>query len=179
MIAMSIALIGLTGLLSVQVMVARSNHYSQHVRQASALATDLEENIQRWGYNDARLGNVIPVTSFSATAITDRWTMGNTAVTGTASRAVFAEQASDLNATVSTAGTTYGTTLFSGLNPDVDGDGIVDFKRYWTVFEVNLTGSTIADGKFVQIIARWKEPVLGYRQIATSTFIANPAAAAQ
>jgi len=105
--------------------------------------------------------------------------MGNAATVPTTSKATFAEQASDPNAVVSTAGTTYGGTVFSGLNPDVDRDGTVDFYRYWSVFEVNFNGTTVPDGKLVQMIVRWHDPFMGYRQIATSTFVANPAAASQ
>jgi hypothetical protein len=71
------------------------------------------------------------------------------------------------------------TVFFQGLNPDVNMDGSPDFFRYWTVFDANLTGGTVDDGKFVQIIVRWRDPSFGYRQVAVSTFVVNPAAAAQ
>lgn len=177
-IAMSIALIGLTGLMSVQTLAARSIRDSQRVRQASALANDLQEQVRRWPYTDARLTQVLPVTSLTASDITARWDMGSAALAPSTSRAMYAEQPADPNATVSSGGT-YGGTIFTGLNADVDSDGKVDFYRYWTVFEVNFSGSSVPDGKLVQIITRWRDPMFGYRQVATSTFVSNPAAAAQ
>jgi Tfp pilus assembly protein PilV len=102
-IAMGVALIGLTGLSLTQILVAKTNAYSQRVRQGSALAADLEENVRRWAYTDPRLQNGIAVTSFADTAITDRWDMGTSATTPTTSQATFAEQATDPNAVTSSA----------------------------------------------------------------------------
>ena len=62
-----------------------------------------------------------------------------------------------------------GPRRYTGLSSDVDGDGINDFQRYWNVWGTSFDGSTTT-GKFIQIIVRWKEPGLGYRQTAASTF---------
>src|SRR5206468_1794871 len=58
---------------------------------------------------------------------------------------------------------------YTGLSGDVDGDGVLDYQRYWNVWTTSFDGSTTT-GKFIQVIVRWKEPVLGYRQISVSTF---------
>ena len=58
---------------------------------------------------------------------------------------------------------------YIGLSGDVDGDGVLDYQRYWNVWTTSFDGSTTT-GKFIQVIVRWKEPVLGYRQISVSTF---------
>ncbi len=178
MMAMVVVLIGLTGLLSAQTVVAKTNLYTQRIRQASALAADLEENIRRWGYNDVRLDNGIAITSLSDSLIALKSDMGTYAAASSASLATFAEQATDPNAATSSA-TTLGTSVFQGLNPDYNNDGDVDFFRYWTVFDVTISGGSVPDGKLVQTIVRWKEPGFGYRQVQSSTFIVNPAAAAQ
>ena len=46
---------------------------------------------------------------------------------------------------------------------------MLDYQRYWNVWTTSFDGSTTT-GKFIQVIVRWKEPVLGYRQISASTF---------
>jgi hypothetical protein len=45
--------------------------------------------------------------------------------------------------------------------------------RYWNVYTYN---DGTSNGLYVQIFVRWMEPSLGYRQITSVTFKANPAA---
>jgi hypothetical protein len=80
-------------------------------------------------------------------------------------------QTNDQNATSFAAlGATY-----QGLSSDVDGDGKADFTRYWNVYSVDLAGTGTPSGKLVQIIVRWNDPSVGWRQIAVTTFKRNPA----
>jgi hypothetical protein len=77
----------------------------------------------------------------------------------------------DANATTSNAL----AQNYQGLSTDVDGDGKPDFIRYWNVYEVDVSGTGTPNGKLVQIITRWKDPNVGWRQIAITTFRRNPA----
>ncbi|MGQ0507114.1 MAG: type IV pilus modification PilV family protein [Myxococcaceae bacterium] len=168
--AMSIVLVGLLGFLSTQTAVARSNHYSRRLRQASALASDLEENIRRWSYPDARLATNVTVNNFSDSAIVSRWDMGR-AQTSTY-QAHFSDKGSDANASNSSAlGNSY-----QGVSSDANQDGTADFVRYWNVIAVDLNNTGTANGKLVQIIVRWKEPGFGFRQVTHTAYKANPAA---
>jgi type IV pilus assembly protein PilV len=171
MVAMSIVLIGLLGLAQIQTLVVRTNHFAKRMAQASALAVDMEENIKRWGYTDSRLNSPVTVLSMNDNEITSRWDMGRG--TTTSYQAHFSDKASDPNAVTPNA---LGAT-FQGLPTDIDADGTADFTRYWNVITVNTTGTPTANGKLVQIIIRWREPGLGFRQVTASAFKPNPAVA--
>ena len=157
LISIVIVLIGLLGLASLQTTVVRANRFGRRMAQASALAVDLEGNVRRWAYTDARLAAATTVNSLSDSSITGGWDLGRAATPS------YTPGFSDTN---------IGT--YQGLSVDIDGDGVADFTRYWNVFAVDLAGTGTANGKLVQIIVRWKEPVVGYRQVVSSTFKMNP-----
>jgi len=179
MIASIVMLVGLLGLASLQIVGVRSNHFGRHMTQGSQLAQDLIENLQRWDYNDARLTPTVQrswnVQNAASTAAVDvEWEMGRgvsaTHADGSPYTADFsdgttnASKTSALDATFCAAGCPY-----IGLSGDVDGDGVLDYQRYWNVWTTSFDGSTTT-GKLIQVIVRWKEPVLGYRQTTASTF---------
>lgn len=171
MIALVILLIAVLAMFSMQVISAKTNRFGDRMVQASSLATDLEENAKTWSYTDSRLTALSSVTSTTDTAITSKWDMGRADPVASGVQAEYSDKASDPNATNSAAlGTAY-----TGLSSDVDGDGTPDFVRYWNVWNIDFSNSGTPDGKLVQIIVRWKEPGLGYRQITSSTFRRNPA----
>ncbi len=182
MIASLVMMIGLLGLAGLQVVGVRSNHFGRSMTQASQLAQDLTENMQRWDYNDARLSPAAPRSwtvqnSASNAAVDKEWDMGRgvsaTHTDGSAYTADFTDGTTNATKTAAL------DLAFCAPNPpgcpyigqsgDVDGDGVLDYQRYWNVWTTSFDGSTTT-GKFVQVIVRWKEPVLGYRQIAASTF---------
>jgi type IV pilus assembly protein PilV len=182
MIASLVMMIGLLGLAGLQVVGVRSNHFGRSMTQASQLAQDLIENMQRMDYNDARLSPAAPrswtVQNSTSTAAVDKeWDMGRgasaTHTDGSAYTADFTDGTTNASKTAAL------DLAFCAPNPpgcpyigqsgDVDGDGVLDYQRYWNVWTTSFDGSTTT-GKFVQVIVRWKEPVLGYRQIAASTF---------
>lgn len=182
MMASVVMLIGLLGLASLQIVGVRSNHFGRHLNQGSQLAQDLTENMQRWDYNDARISPATPRSwtvgnAASTAAVDNEWDMGRgisaTHTDGTAYTADFTESTS--NATKVNALTAGFCTPnppgcpFTGLSADVDGDGILDYQRYWNVWTTSFDGSSTS-GKFIQVIVRWKEPGLGYRQTTASTF---------
>ncbi|MCI0571754.1 MAG: prepilin-type N-terminal cleavage/methylation domain-containing protein [Myxococcaceae bacterium] len=170
MIAMVVLLIGLLGFASLQVITVRANQFSRRMTQASAMATDIEENIRRWTFNDPRLAPMATVTSLSDAAIQSRWDMGR-ADTPTYV-AQFSEMPGDSHASTADAlGAGY-----QGLSPDVDGDGDPEFTRYWNVFAADLQGTGTPNGVLVQIIVRWREPGTGFRQLTAMTFKPNPQA---
>ncbi len=182
MIASVVMLIGLLGLASLQVVGVRSNHFGRHLNQGSQLAQDLIENIQRWDYNDARLtptaSRLWTVGNATSDAAVDKeWDMGRGA---SATHTDFSAYTADLTDGTTNAGKTSALDLafctpnppgcpYTGLSGDVDGDGVLDYQRYWNVWNTTFDGSSTT-GKFIQVIVRWKEPVLGYRQTTASTF---------
>ena len=171
MIASTVLLVALAGLLPLQVMGARMNRWSERTLDASALANDLTETIERWSYTDARLTPLATLSSLDDPAIAATWDMGTSA---TAShRAQYSDSpTSDPNAsTFNALGTSY-----QGFSSDVDGDGQPDFTRYWNVYTVDSGGAGSPSGKLVQVIVRWNEPNVGWHQIVVSTFKRNPGA---
>jgi len=180
LIAAIVMLIGLLGLASLQIVGVRSNHFGRRLSQASQLAQDFAENIQRWDYNDVRLTpaavrswNVNDTTSTAA--VDKEWDMGRGAsashTDGTSYTADFAEGTTNATKTSALAAAFCASPgcPYMGLSSDVDGDGVLDYERYWNVWTTSFDGSTTT-GKFIQIIVRWKEPLLGYRQTTASTF---------
>ena len=182
LIAAIVMLVGLLGLASLQIVGVRSNHFGRHMTQGSQLAQDLIENMQRWDYNDQRLTPAVQrtwtVTNAPSTAAVDKeWDMGRgvsaTHTDGTSYTADFTDGTTNAGKTAALdaafctpnpPGCTY-----IGMSGDVDGDGVLDYQRYWNVWTTSFDGSTTT-GKFIQVIVRWKEPVLGYRQTSASTF---------
>ncbi len=173
MMACTIMIIGFLGLAGMQFVAIRSNFQAKSISQGAALANSLASNISRWDYMDPRLTTAVTATTLNDSLITSKWEMG---IGATANyQAQYSDKASDANAVTSSA---LGTG-FQGLSADVDSDGRADFVRYWNVFNVDLASTGIPDGKFIQIIIRWKEPNYGYRQVSSSAFKANPASALQ
>jgi len=179
MIASIIMLVGLLGLASLQVVGVRSNHFGRHMIQGSQLAQDLIENLQRWDYNDVRLTPAVQRSwnvqnPASTTAVDTEWDMGRgvsaTHTDGSTYTADFTDGATNATKTAALDATFCATGCpYIGLSSDVDGDGVLDYQRYWNVWTTSFDGSTTT-GKFIQVIVRWKEPVLGYRQTTASTF---------
>ena len=179
MIASIVMLVGLLGLASLQIVGVRSNHFGRHMTQGSQLAQDLIENLQRWDYNDVRLTPAVQRSwnvqnPASTTAVDTEWDMGRgvsaTHTDGSTYTADFTDGTTNATKTAALDATFCATGCpYIGLSGDVDGDGVLDYQRYWNVWTTTFDGSTTT-GKFVQVIVRWKEPVLGYRQISVSTF---------
>ena len=182
LMASIVMLVGLLGLATLQVVGVRSNHFGRHMTQASQLAQDLIENLQRWDYNDARISPAIArswnVQDATSTAAVDKeWDMGRGAAAthtdGSSYTADFSEGTANANKTAA-LGAAFCTPSppgcpYIGLSGDVDGDGVLDYQRYWNVWTTTFDGATTT-GKFIQVIVRWKETGLGYRQITASTF---------
>ena len=170
MVASAILMIALSALLPLQVMGARMNRWSERTLDATFLATDLSENIARWSYSDSRLTALSTVSSLTDSTVTASWDMG------TSDRAKVRAEYSDSHKADQNATTYAGLgTTYQGLSSDVDGDGKPDFTRYWNVYAVDLIGSGTPSGKLVQVIVRWKDPNVGWRQVAVTTFKRNPA----
>jgi prepilin-type N-terminal cleavage/methylation domain-containing protein len=185
MMAMAVLLVAVLALASTQIVVTRGNRQSDRTLQASALATDLEENIGRWGsinYLDPRLSPGLTVTSTTDPAITAKWDMGTSNPVPAASKAQFSDAPTDPNAT--TANALNGLGLYQGLSANLSDGGAAagqpDFIRYWNVYAIDpcSLGTAMADGVLVQIIVRWVDPGSGYRQITSATFVTNPQAQA-
>jgi hypothetical protein len=163
MAAMSIVLVGLLGFMGLQLVTSRANVFNKRMSQATALASDLAENTKRWTYIDARLSpaGMEVVTATNHAKVQPGWDLGRAEAPSPA------PQFDDAD-----LGTTY-----QGLPVDTDGDSKPEFTRYWNVYGVDLggAGSGTPSGKLVQIIVRWKEPGLGYRQVTSMSFKPNPA----
>ncbi len=172
MVAMAVILVGLLGFMALQIVTSRANTYGRRMAQASALATNLAENTKRWPYDDGRLtpATLEGVTSISATSVQTKWDLGRGETC--AYKAHFSDKAGD---TACASATQLLADDFQGLAADVDGDGEADFTRYWNVYKAQLSTTTPTEnGKFVQIIVRWREPGVGYRQVTTMAYKPNP-----
>src|SRR5262252_7749708 len=129
MITMAVLAVAFTGFATLQVVGVQANYFGDRLIQASELATDLAENIERWAYTDSRLTPVSTLTgpsAMSSTAITGTWDLGSGSTTSY--RAQYSDLASDPNATNPGAL----ATNYQGLSSDVNMDGVPDFVRYWT-----------------------------------------------
>jgi type II secretory pathway pseudopilin PulG len=169
MVAMTFLLVASLGLVSVQLAASRMNTTSNKVGQATALASDLAESMKRWDYLDTRLTASTTVTSVSDPDVAAKWEMGTqkTAIY----TAEYSDAAADSNAALGSAlGSSY-----QGLSTDVDRDTKTDFIRYWNVFKIDPALSGTEDGKLVQVIVRWKQPTVGYKQVTATVFRRNPA----
>jgi prepilin-type N-terminal cleavage/methylation domain-containing protein len=185
MIASAVMLIGLLGLAGLQIVGMRSNNLGKRMSQASLLAQDLVQNMQVWQYTDARLIPQASATpahtgSYSDTNHADIakfWELQNIAtptsnVDGTAVTFDYTDGASGA-AQVSQLSANYGGVL-SPVDTSLPSGEQTIFQRYWNVFLVDLTSSGTPQGKLVQVVVRWKEANLGYRQVSTSFYKLDP-----
>jgi Tfp pilus assembly protein PilV len=183
MIAMAVLLVGMAGFASLQVISVRANHFAKRISVASALAVDLTENVNRWGYTDTRLTPYSTITScttanmqlcFDDTTVVTRWEMGS------APAPLYTAQYSDANFGATWQGVpvvTGGTPTTVGADPDRD--GVPEFTRFYNVYEIDPAGSGIPAGKLVQVVVRWREPAFGFRQVTNTAFKFNPAVVLQ
>jgi prepilin-type N-terminal cleavage/methylation domain-containing protein len=183
MMAMSVLLIAVLALSTTQIIASRANRQSDRTVQASALATDLAENMGRWAYNDPRLAPQATVTTTNDPSIQAKWDMGTAATVPSAQKAQFSDAPVDVNATNANSLNSLGPA-YQGLSANLaDGGasaGGQDFIRYWNVFAIDpcSLGTPLADGLLVQIIVRWADPGYGFRQITSSAFKTNAQAQA-
>jgi type IV pilus assembly protein PilV len=169
MIAMVVMLVGLLGLAGLQVVGVRSNHFSKRMAQASALALDLSEQMNTWAMNDPRLASLGLVSTPTDPLIlsTDLGRAATTAV-----NPEYSDQPGDTNSIkfgIEPAGGWLRKSGYQGIQSDVLNNGSPDFVRYWNVY--NYGSSQVL---LVQIMVRWLEPGLGYREIVTSTLKVDP-----
>jgi Tfp pilus assembly protein PilV len=185
LIASIVMLVGMLGLASLQVVGMRANNLGKRMAQASLLAQDLAQNMQVWQYTDARLtpqGSASPAhtglyTDTNHADIAKFWDLQNTAsptsnVDGSSVTFDFTDGAAGA-AAVNQLATNYEGVL-SPVDTSLPTAEQTVFQRYWNVFLIDMSGSGAAQGKLVQVIVRWKEPNLGYRQVNTSFFKYDP-----
>lgn len=191
MIAIAVLLIGMAGFASLQVISVRANHFAKRISAASALATDLAENVNRWDYLDPRLtpgGSRADVTATGCTTAAIQTCLdAAVALTpwdlGTAATPAYTPDYND--ASLMGAGGWQGIPVVTGGVPttfgaDTDRDGVPEFFRYYNVHQLYPTGTDLfPTGKLVQIVVRWKEPAFGYRQVTTTAFKYNPRVVSQ
>lgn len=177
MLSLVVLLVGMVGILTAQLVAARSSSFARRMSYGSALARDLAENMLVWAYTDPRISPTPAAANIIATAsdtavVAPRWDTGRTATpqacaTGScmAYMPAFTDQAS---------GATAVNALATGglMSNDLDSDGASDFQRYWNVYYLN-TGAGVS-GKLIQIFVRWKEPGFGYRTVSTMAFQPDP-----
>lgn len=162
-ISMAILGIALVGLSQLQLVAVGSNSLSRKMTQATSLGHDLVENITQWNYNDPRLAvTAALVTAFDDTAITALSSLPRVEYDAMDPKPHYTADALDTE-----------TVAYDGLDADLDGDGEADFERYWSVFDVDADGDGLSDGKYVVVIVRWREPIIGFRQVTLSTFRNN------
>jgi prepilin-type N-terminal cleavage/methylation domain-containing protein len=183
MVASVVMLIGMLGLAALQVVGVRANNIGKRMAQASLLGQDLAQNMQIWAYTDSRLTPINNTSTYhldstDGTVISKYWDLTSAqAPTSTSSGAVNFDYSDGPSAGwVSTA--TALNANYEGVMSPVDstlpaGEQTI-FTRYWNVFNVDLSGSGVVQGKLVQIIVRWKEPNFGYRTVTHSFFKYDP-----
>lgn len=172
LISTVIFLIGVTGIMQMQLISRRSTTMARKLEQATGLAQDLVANTALWPYGDPRLVPIATVASVTDAQVQARALDTHAAtVSSAANKAQYGELAST-NALNPSALKT-GTSPYDGLSADVDGDGTPDFERYWNVFGLDSDGDGVLEGKLIVVIVRWKEGSLGYRRISEVAFRAN------
>jgi prepilin-type N-terminal cleavage/methylation domain-containing protein len=176
-IALAVLAIGMLGLLALTSVGVRANHFGRRMAQAEELAHDLAEQVEHWDYTDARLspgcGNLaitncaLDGTSITQPTFTGSWNLGT--ADATPNTIQYGELPSPDANSVTKSALGLGKTAYSGALTDKDPDlpNTFLFARYWNVYTFN-------GGKLVQIFVRWKEPKLGWRLVAISTFKAPP-----
>jgi type II secretory pathway pseudopilin PulG len=168
LITMTVLITAFVGLASLQVVGVQTNFFGNRMLQASSLATDLAESTHVWQYNDSRLTPLSTVSSTNDPAILS-WTLG------TAKATPYTLEYSDLNPDPNATNAGAQGTSYQGLSTDVDKDGVPDFIRYWNVYNLDIGNTGTPQGKLIQIIVRWKQPGVGYRQVAMTAYKRNPA----
>jgi prepilin-type N-terminal cleavage/methylation domain-containing protein len=176
MVASVVMLVGLLGLAGLQITGVRANHLGKRMAQASLLARDLVQNMQLWQYTDPRLTALTHPTLYvdtNASDIRQYWDAGRAI-----SPAVQFDYTDGTDSSgaqrVSQLAASYEGVL-SPTDPTLPAAEQVIFSRYWNVFNVDLNGSGTAQGKLVQVVVRWKEGNVGYRQVTTSFYKYDPA----
>ncbi len=165
-IAAAVLTFGVVGLMALQIIGTRGKAFASNMTTASLLAHDLGEQASRWSYTDTRMAVLSTVRTTNDSAVTAHWDMGRDISVSTGLQAQFGEKAGDANARTAAA---LGTGYMGVAAPPL-------FYRYWNVYGIDLANTGTAQGKLVQIIVRWHEPGLGMRQVASSTYVADPAA---
>ena len=175
-VSIAVTTIGMVGMAQMQIVGVRSNQFSRSMANASSLARDFAENVSLWAYNDPRLEPLATISSWTDARIAKAVNPGRADVLETAARLQYSEAASDANAvTAGALGTPGGAGVgaYDGTSADLDKDGKLDFKRYWTVLAIDTDGDTVPNGKFVVIVVRWREPGFGMRRIVMTQFKTN------
>ncbi|MGE5049163.1 MAG: type IV pilus modification PilV family protein [Deltaproteobacteria bacterium] len=176
MVASVVMLVGLLGLAGLQITGMRANHLGKRMAQASLLARDLVQNMQIWQYADPRLTPVSHPALYADTNASDirqYWDSGRAVSPAVrfdytdGADASGAQRVGQLDASYEGVLSPTDSTLPAGEQ--------VIFSRYWNVFNLDLNGSGTAQGKLVQVVVRWNEANLGYRQVTTSFFKYDPA----
>ncbi len=192
MVAAVIMLVGLLGLAGLQIVGLRANNLGKRMSQASLLAQDLVQNMQTiWPYYDARLnggtspsGPIAPAglhtgtySDTNASDIIQYWDTGR----GSSPSVQFdftdsndSTGAKNVNQLDSSTQAKAYEGVLSPVDSSLPAGEQTIFSRYWNVFFIDLSGTGTPQGKLVQVVVRWKEPVLGYRQVSTSFFKYDP-----
>lgn len=167
MVSLAILAIAIAGLFQLQVFGVALNRMSGQTLQATNLGLDMEENINRWTFNDPRLTPLATVPTPNDPAVKATWDMGPDKVALV--KAEYGDQPSDSNAGTSSA---LQLGLWQGLPSPQDG---LTYTRYWNVYYVSNPGVAQAPiGKLVQVIVRWRDGLGHYHQVAMVTFKRDP-----
>ena len=179
MMASVVMLVGLLGLAGLQVVGMRANNVGKRMAQASLLAQDLVQNMQLWSYGDARLAPVnncvTPCGNTNGTAQTQYLSLPNTASSGWGGvKFDYTDSTDSTGASNLIDLSTNYEGVLTPIDPSLPAAEQKIFSRYWNVFNIDLIASGTAQGKLVQVMVRWKEPNLGYRQVIQSFYKYDP-----
>jgi prepilin-type N-terminal cleavage/methylation domain-containing protein len=164
-IAMSVLLIGATGMLGLHTQGLRMEGDARRITRATAIAQDLMDQISLWPWGDPRLGGATP--SLDSTMLA---TLGDPTYAF--------ERAGTPTASFSDAGggLTQGSTNWHGIPiSDIQSEG---YERYWNVAYVDdSNGNTVPDAARIAVIVRYPVGGVGFRRVVLLGTKLNPAEA--
>lgn len=185
MISMVVFLIGVAGLMRMQIAAAASSGYAGRLDRGTAVANDLMAYLQALPYDHALLTPKGTVTRDDLTDESDFFVQTENLVAGTD----YTFDDSDLDG-YDAGHSGGGTPTFAGYfhtldknvacpdgRPDLDfnGDKLADMDRYWIVENLDADPSGRRPGKIISVIVRWPEPATGlHRRVVLVQTRFNP-----
>jgi prepilin-type N-terminal cleavage/methylation domain-containing protein len=163
-IAMSVLLIGATGMLGLHTQGLRMEGDARRITRATAIAQDLMDQVSLWPWGDPRLGSAA---------------LSNNSMLATLGDPAYSfESGSPPTASFSDAsgGLTQGSTIWHGIPiSDIQSEG---YQRYWNVAYVDdSNGNGTPDAARIAVIVRYPVGGVGFRRVVLMGTKLNPAEA--
>jgi prepilin-type N-terminal cleavage/methylation domain-containing protein len=157
MLAVSIMLIGATGIAGLYTTGVRMNGNARRVTRATAIAQDLLNNIALWPYTSTALQN---------TSVTNDTDIADSALNFESSSDPVGDGIADHGEADLTA---LGTGWYGIPAAQLGGE----YERYWNVATIDTNGDGTSDAIEVAVIVRWRQGT-GWRRIVLLGAQNNP-----